>query len=79
MTVMVSLCFLPECKQKQLVLLFYFYENSKRRLLKKKIYNFFFFFYFFAERLGNEGYKKKLWLLSCLCVDLGKATKDFTV
>ena len=76
MTVNFSLCFLLNVSKKQLLLLFYFYEKPKRRLLKK---NYIIIFFFFAERLGNEGYKKKRWLLSCLCVDLGKPTKDFTV
>ena len=75
MTVNFSLCFLPECKQKTISSTVLLLREAQKEVAEKILYNKF----FFAERLGNEGYKKKRWLLSCLCVDLGKPTKDFTV
>ena len=77
MTVNFSLCFLPECTQRTISSTVLLLREAQKEVAEKIIlYNKF----FFAERLGNEGYKKKKrWLLSCLCVDLGKPTKDFTV
>ena len=74
MTVNFSLCFLPECKQKIISSTVLLLREAQKEVAEKKLYHI-----FFAERLGNESYKKKRWLLSCLCVDLGKPTKGFTV